>query len=322
MKTILRHLFTSLLAGLFLFLSCKKEKSCEGCINGNKPPVALAGPDQVITLPADSVLLDGSASNDPDGTISEWLWKKISGPASFNIGNVASAKTIARDLSTGVYRFELKVTDNGSLSATDTVQITITDRVQANRPPVANAGSDTITMLPSNTINLDGTRSTDPDNNITSYTWLKISGPSSFNITNANAIQTQVTDLAQGIYQFELKVTDADGLFSRDTIQITISGQPPPPTISCPPTNRPIIDLQLTLLGNIQNNVGVNAMVSADNKIFFAGGSSGSSPLSRVDIFNLTTQTWSTTDLSLPRTNISAVACANKVFFAGGTSSS
>ena len=69
-----------LLAGIFI--SCKKEKSCERCINGNKPPIAIAGPDQVITLPTDSISLDGSASNDPDGTISDpialgWLWTKI-----------------------------------------------------------------------------------------------------------------------------------------------------------------------------------------------------------------------------------------------------
>ncbi len=52
---------------------------------GNKPPTANAGPDQVITLPTDSISLDGSASSDPDGTISERLWTKISGLASFNI---------------------------------------------------------------------------------------------------------------------------------------------------------------------------------------------------------------------------------------------
>ena len=34
--------------------------------------------DQMIALPTDSILLNGSASNDPDGTISEWLGKKIS----------------------------------------------------------------------------------------------------------------------------------------------------------------------------------------------------------------------------------------------------
>ena len=67
-----------------IFYSCKKEKSCEGCKENNKPPIAIAGPDQVITLPTDSISLDGSASNDPDGTISEWLWKKIEGPASFS----------------------------------------------------------------------------------------------------------------------------------------------------------------------------------------------------------------------------------------------
>ena len=62
---------------------CKKETSCEGCKENNKSPIAVAGPDQVITLPTDSVLPDGSSSSDPDGRISEWLWATISGPASF-----------------------------------------------------------------------------------------------------------------------------------------------------------------------------------------------------------------------------------------------
>ena len=73
---------------LIAILSCKKETSCEGCATkSNKPPIAIAGPDQVVTLPTDSVSLDGSSSSDPDGRISEWLWTKISGPVSFNIDN-------------------------------------------------------------------------------------------------------------------------------------------------------------------------------------------------------------------------------------------
>jgi hypothetical protein len=59
-----------------IIISCKKEKSCEGCKENNRPPIAIAGPDQVIALPTASISLDGSASNDPDGTISEWLWTK------------------------------------------------------------------------------------------------------------------------------------------------------------------------------------------------------------------------------------------------------
>jgi hypothetical protein len=51
---------------LALFNGCKKELSCEGCSNNNnQPPIALAGPDVVITLPTDSVLLDGSKSSGP-----------------------------------------------------------------------------------------------------------------------------------------------------------------------------------------------------------------------------------------------------------------
>lgn len=229
------HFIILIITTAGIFISCKKETSCEGC-KGNKPPIAIAGSDQVISLPTDSISLDGSASNDPDGTISKWLWKKISGPASFNIGNTTTAKTTVRNLVTGVYHFELKVTDDKNLTATDTVQITVNKQGQpANRPPVANAGADQTITLPTNTVNLDGSASTDPDNNITSYLWTKISGPSSFNIANPNAVQTQVTNLAEGIYQFELKVTDALGLFDRDTVTVTVQAtvcpqpSPPPP---------------------------------------------------------------------------------------------
>jgi len=97
----------------------------------------------------------------------------------------------------------------------------------SNHPPVANAGNDTTIMLPGNTVNLNGSLSFDPDSNITGYLWTKISGPSSFNITDTHAVQTPVINLVQGVYLFELKVTDADGLFDRDTIQVTVVNKPP-----------------------------------------------------------------------------------------------
>lgn len=50
-------------------LSCQKEFSCEGCNTANQPSIAVAGADQFITLPIDSVLLNGTASHDPDGYI-------------------------------------------------------------------------------------------------------------------------------------------------------------------------------------------------------------------------------------------------------------
>src|SRR5262245_38866713 len=56
-----------------------------------------------------------------------------------------------------------------------------------NLHPIANAGSDTIVWLPGESATLDGSNSTDPDNNIMSYYWRNISGPSLPQISNTNA---------------------------------------------------------------------------------------------------------------------------------------
>jgi hypothetical protein len=92
----------------------------------------------------------------------------------------------------------------------------------SNRPPQANAGIDTSTTLPGNTVILDGS-ATDPDNNISTYRWTKVDGPSTFSIVNANSLTTQAANLVEGVYHFELKVTDAGGLFARDTVKVTVN---------------------------------------------------------------------------------------------------
>jgi Tol biopolymer transport system component len=104
------------------------------------------------------------------------------------------------------------------------------------RPPVANAGPDQTIILPINTVAFDGSASTDPNNDISSYLWTIVSGPSSFTIANPNSVQTQVTNLVEGVYQFELKVTDKFGLYDNDVVQVTVwsSSQPsPPPCTTC-----------------------------------------------------------------------------------------
>ena len=103
---------------------------------------------------------------------------------------------------------------------------------KTNRPPVANAGADQVITLPTNTVSLIGS-ATDPDNNITSYQWTKISGPSSFTIANPSSVQTQVTKLVEGVYQFELKVTDQFGLNDKDTVQVRVWDSSPPSLPPC-----------------------------------------------------------------------------------------
>jgi hypothetical protein len=111
----------------------------------NIPPTASAGADKTITLPTNIVSLSGSGA-DADGTISTYKWTKISGPSSYNIAKSSFAVTDVTGLTEGVYKFELKVTDNNGATATSTVQVTVNAAV--NIPPTANAGANKTNKVP------------------------------------------------------------------------------------------------------------------------------------------------------------------------------
>ena len=130
--------------------------------------------------------------------------------------------------SIGIVIFLLFITSCKKEYSCERCNNTGTNTISSNRPPIAKAGADQTIILPINFTNLDGSASTDPDNNIANYTWTKISGPGSFTIVNANQVQTQLTNLSEGVYTIELKVTDGGGLFARDTIILTVVSIPPP----------------------------------------------------------------------------------------------
>jgi hypothetical protein len=89
----------------------------------NRPPVANAGPDQIVAVNA-LVTLSGSGSSDPDSGPSpvSYAWSQVSGPTATLSGasTVSAAFTAA---SAGTYVFELRVSD-GSAQATDQVTVT------------------------------------------------------------------------------------------------------------------------------------------------------------------------------------------------------
>jgi PKD repeat protein len=233
-------------------ISCQKELSCYEC-EINKPPIANAGNDTSIILPTDSIILDGSKSSDPDDDITSYKWRKISGPETIHIGNEAAVITTASKLIKGSYRFELTVTDKGGLVAKDTMQATVNPVAVRNHPPIANAGRDTTIMLPVNSVMLDGGKSSDPDNNIVSYAWKKVSGPASIQFSNANAVHTQLTNLQLGIYLVELTVTDAGGLFSKDTVRVVVNNSGsnlPPVAIAGPDQDKTLSTCSVVLDGS------------------------------------------------------------------------
>jgi hypothetical protein len=120
------QLTTLLLVTAFSFLSCEDKITIP-----NKPPFADAGTDMVVVLPEDIVDLDGTSSFDPDGKITKFLWRQIWG-ANTSMPDRQSSKIRAFNLSPGMYQFELKVTDNGGLSALDTMKVEVMSPYQAD----------------------------------------------------------------------------------------------------------------------------------------------------------------------------------------------
>jgi predicted esterase len=87
--------------------------------------------------------------------------------------------------------------------------------VPANQPPVARAGNDATLVLPAN-LPLNGTLSSDADGTIVSYRWKKISGPAGHIFSDSTIAAPVVSNLAQGVYEFELAVTDNAGAVGKD----------------------------------------------------------------------------------------------------------
>ena len=204
----------------------------------NQSPVADAGTNQTITLPVNSVTLNGSASFDPDGTISSYAWIKSSGPSQGSITNAANTSTTATNLVQGTYIFKLTVKDNSNATASDSITITV--NAATNQSPVADAGANKTIILPTNSVTLDGSASSDPDGTISTYTWTKSSGPSQASITNAANTSTTATNLVQGIYVFKLTVKDNSNATASDSITVTVSAAPNQPPVADAGANQTI----------------------------------------------------------------------------------
>jgi hypothetical protein len=221
---------TGLVQGVYTFLVTVKNASgntstATVTVTVNPPasvtPVANAGSNATITLPTNSVSLDGSASSTPDGTSLTYAWSLLSGPATYTITSPTAAKTGVTGLVQGTYTFLLTVKNGSGVSAT--AQVTITVNPAPAVVPVANAGTAINITLPVNSASLDGSASSSPDGSSLTYVWSLQSGPAAYTITSPTAAKTTVTGLAQGTYKFQLTVKNSGGNSATATVTVTVS---------------------------------------------------------------------------------------------------
>ncbi len=55
------------------------------------------------------------------------------------------------------------------------------------------------------------------------YQWRKVSGPAQYTILSPKSPTTKIINLTQGVYKFELKVTNRYNLSARDTMTLTVN---------------------------------------------------------------------------------------------------
>ncbi|TXI68768.1 MAG: hypothetical protein E6Q41_03665, partial [Cyclobacteriaceae bacterium] len=208
----------------------------------NQNPTASAGADRNLVLPTNSVNLTGSG-NDPDGSISTYLWTKQSGPSA-TLTNINNPTLQLTNLVLGTYVFRLTVTDNLGATAFDEATVTVTN---ANQAPTASAGADKTIQLPTNSTTLNGSGS-DVDGSVVSYAWTKVSGPAAGTLTNANTNVLSLSALAQGAYVFRLTVTDDDNATGSDDVSVTVEAANVPPTASAGPARTITLPVNSTTL--------------------------------------------------------------------------
>lgn len=172
----------------------------------NVPPLANAGVEQTVDENSE-VTLSGLGT-DTDGNISIYSWKQIAG-LSVSLDNQNSAITTftAPDINIDeTLTFELTVTDDDGDSSTDSVNVKI---MHVNNAPISVTGEYTA-IIQFDTIELDGSQSSDLDGDELSYSWSVLTAPensASTIINSSSALATFEPDI-NGTYTLALTVSD------------------------------------------------------------------------------------------------------------------
>ncbi len=188
-------------------------------IVANQAPIAVAGDNQNITI-GYMVDFDGTYSSDSDGIIVSYKWKD--GDTNLSTDDLFSVDT----LTLGEHNITLTVTDDEGATGTDTVIINIEPEIVINQAPIANAGTEQSIPLGSS-VTLDGSGSSDENEDNLTYTWSVISNNSS-NVTISNNLTPNINPTFEtnstGVYEVELIINDGTINSEPSTVIITVTG--------------------------------------------------------------------------------------------------
>ncbi len=195
-------------------------------VSENRTPIAVASATPTAVEKDGLVILSAFGSADPDGDALTFQWTQTGGTPEISISGagLAEASIVAPDVPEDtVFEFTVSVGD-GTSEASATTQVTVKGTpVQENLRPVASAGPDQV-VSSGTTVTLDGSGSTDPDDDELTFSWKQISGPT-VSLGNENTQAANFLAIANtGVETLEFELTVSDGeLAATDSTTITVS---------------------------------------------------------------------------------------------------
>jgi len=208
-------------------------------LEDNTAPVAIAG-DDITAAVLVAASLDGSNSSDPDGDPLGFSWQITQEPAG-SLAMLSNPDTatpgFVPDVE-GEFIVELTVDDGFGGTGTDSITINAVDN-SVNTSPTADAGPDQDVTFPPGvgvTVDLDGTGSTDPEDDMLTYSWAVISfvpDGTPFNeaplVNETTATPQLILTLPAELGEYTIRLTVNDGEF-QDTDDVVITVTKPFPS--------------------------------------------------------------------------------------------
>ncbi len=227
---------------------------------GNLAPVANAGPNQSAIAGSTVITLDGSRSIDPNGDLIGFAWTLTGKPpgSSAALSDPGSAKpTFTADLP-GSYVASLIVSD-GALNS-NAANVTVTAAI-ANAAPVASAGSAQ-NVLTGATVTLDGSTSSDANNDPLTYSWTLTNKPagSAAALAGASLAKPMFTADVAGTYVAALTVNDGQVDSASSTVTVTAAVANVAPMANAGSAQTVIVGSSVTLNGSGSSDANGDAL--------------------------------------------------------------
>jgi len=191
-----------------------------GSVGGGEPPLAsfTAAPNPAQT--AETVNFDGSASADPDGTISKYEWD-LDGNGSFETETGAEPVAVKSYATAGSYDVRLRVTDSSGNKSSTLQTVTVT-----NRAPASSFTATPSSVNKGQLVTFNGSGSTDADGTIAKYEW-DLDGNGTYETNTGGTATASRSYSTAGTVETKLRVTDDKGATSVSTKIVTVSLLPP-----------------------------------------------------------------------------------------------